>query len=240
MMPRFFVSEPPSGGIITIDGADAVHIGKSLRMAVGDELTVCCDKIDYRCEIIGITREDVSLKVVGESESSEPNIELTLFMAMPKLDKLELIVQKSVELGVVRICPVLTKRCVSRPDNDRFKAKRERLQKIALEAAKQSGRGIIPEVSDIMSFERCVSEMAKMDLGVVCYEKGGVSLREIEIPEKSEIGLFIGSEGGFEPGEIEILEENGVRKVWLGDRILRCETAPLAATAIIMFLSGNM
>lgn len=240
MMPRFFVSEPPRGGIITIDGADAVHIGKSLRMAVGDELTVCCDKIDYQCEIIGITREDVSLKVVSESESSEPNIELTLFMAMPKLDKLELIVQKSVELGVVKICPVLTKRCVSRPDNERFRAKRERLQKIALEAAKQSGRGIIPEVSDIMSFDGCVKELAKMDLGVVCYEKGGVSLKEIEIPENSKIGLFIGSEGRFEPGEIEILEENGVRKVWLGDRILRCETAPLAATAIIMFLSGNM
>lgn len=129
MMPRFFVSEPPDGGIITIDGADAVHIGKSLRMAVGDELTVCRDGVDYQCEIIGITREDVSLRVISESPSSEPNIDLTLFMAIPKLDKLELIVQKSVELGVVRICPVLTKRCISRPDNERFKAKRERLQK---------------------------------------------------------------------------------------------------------------
>ncbi|MCD7823413.1 MAG: 16S rRNA (uracil(1498)-N(3))-methyltransferase [Oscillospiraceae bacterium] len=239
-MPRFFVSEPPSGGIITIDGSDAVHIGKSLRMAVGDELTVCRNGIDYQCEIIGITREDVTLKVISESPSNEPNIQLTLFMAMPKLDKLELIVQKSVELGVVRICPVLTKRCISRPDNERFKSKRERLQKIALEAAKQSGRGIIPEVSDIMSFDRCVSEMARMDLGIVCYEKGGVSLRDIEISKAQKIGLFIGSEGGFEPGEIEILEESGIRKVWLGDRILRCETAPLAATTIIMFLTGNM
>ncbi len=239
-MPRFFVSEPPAGGIITIDGADAQHIGKSLRMAVGDELTVCHDGVDYQCEIISITREDVTLKVISELPSSEPNIELTLFMAVPKLDKLELIVQKSVELGAVRICPVLTKRCISRPDNERFKAKRERLQKIALEAAKQSGRGIIPEVSDIMSFDECVNELAKMDLGIVCYEKGGVSLKDIEIPERSKIGLFIGSEGGFEPSEIEVLEENGVRKVWLGDRILRCETAPIAATAIIMFLTGNM
>ncbi|MCD7784166.1 MAG: 16S rRNA (uracil(1498)-N(3))-methyltransferase [Oscillospiraceae bacterium] len=239
-MPRFFVSEPPAGGIITIDGADAQHIGKSLRMAVGDELTVCRDGVDYRCEIIGITREDVSLKVISESPSSEPNIDLTLFMAMPKLDKLELIVQKSVELGVVRICSVLTKRCVSRPDNERFKSKRERLQKIALEAAKQSGRGIIPEVSDIMSFDECVKEMSQMDLGIICYEKGGVSLKDIGIQKKSEIGLFIGSEGGFEPSEIEILEESGIKKAWLGDRILRCETAPLAATAIIMFLTDNM
>ncbi|MCC8196891.1 MAG: 16S rRNA (uracil(1498)-N(3))-methyltransferase [Ruminococcus sp.] len=239
-MPRFFASQPPQGGIITIDGADAQHIGKSLRMAVGDELTVCRDGVDYQCEIIGMTREDVTLKVIGECPSSEPNIELTLFMAMPKLDKLELIVQKSVELGTVRICPVLTKRCISRPDNERFKSKRERLQKIALEAAKQSGRGIIPEVSDIMSFDECLKEMATMDLGIVCYEKGGVSLKEINIPERSKIGLFIGSEGGFEPAEIEKLEESGVKKVWLGDRILRCETAPIAATAIIMFLTGNM
>ena len=239
-MPRFFVSQLPEGGVITIDGADAVHIGKSLRMAVGDELTVCHDGTDYQCEIIGITREDVSLKVVSESKSSEPNIDLTLYMAMPKLDKLELIVQKSVELGVRKICPVLTKRCISRPDNERFKAKRERLQKIALEAAKQSGRGIIPEVSDILSFDQCVRELSEMDFGIVCYEKGGVSLKEIEIEKNLRIGLFIGSEGGFEPSEIEKLEENGVKKVWLGDRILRCETAPIAATAIIMFLTGNM
>lgn len=240
MMPRFFVSEPPESGIITIGGSDAVHIGKSLRMAVGEELTVCRQGTDYQCEIIGITKDDVTLKVISESESNEPNIDLTLFMAMPKLDKLELIVQKSVELGAVRICPVLTKRCVSRPDNDRFRSKRERLQKIALEAAKQSGRGIIPEVSDIMSFDECVKELASTDVGIVCYEKGGVSLRDIDIPEKSTVGLFIGSEGGFEPSEIVTLEESGVKKAWLGNRILRCETAPIATTAIIMFLTGNM
>lgn len=240
MMPRFFVIDPPQDGIITISGADAQHIGKSLRMAVGEELTVCRDGVDYRCEIIGITREDVALRVISESKSSEPNIDLTLFMAMPKLDKLELIVQKSVELGAVRICPVLTKRCISRPDPERFQSKRERLQKIALEAAKQSGRGIIPEVSDIISFDGCLRELSEMDLRIVCYEKGGVSLKEIGIEKGQKIGLFIGSEGGFEPGEIEILEKNGVKKAWLGDRILRCETAPLAAMSIIMFLTDNI
>ena len=109
-----------------------------------------------------------------------------------------------------------------------------------LEAAKQSGRGIIPEVSDIISLKECTAEMKKLDLGLVCYEKGGLPLDRFSYPAGSHIGLLVGSEGGFEEDEIRLCRENGINAVWLGQRILRCETAPIAAISIIMHLSKNM
>ncbi|HIS23893.1 MAG TPA: 16S rRNA (uracil(1498)-N(3))-methyltransferase [Candidatus Faeciplasma gallinarum] len=239
-MPRFFISEPPDGGYAQICGDDARHIGRSLRMRIGDEITVCCDKTDYSCKILSISDESVDLEVKSSKPSEEPSIFLTLFMAMPKLDKLELIAQKATELGACRIVSVLTSRCVSRPDRAQFAKKRERLAKIVLEAAKQSGRGIIPEVSDIISLKECTAEMKKLDLGLVCYEKGGLPLDRFSYPAGSHIGLLVGSEGGFEEDEIRLCRENGINAVWLGQRILRCETAPIAAISIIMHLSKNM
>ena len=161
-------------------------------------------------------------------------------MALPKLDKLELVVQKATELGAVRIVPVLTSRCVSRPSNEQFAKKRERLAKIAFEAAKQSGRGIVPEVSDIISLKECAEELSRLDLGLVCYEKGGSSLSEFGIRPGMTIGVLVGSEGGFEQSEVELCRDGGAKIVWLGQRILRCETAPIAAISIIMHLSGDM
>lgn len=239
-MPRFF-SDNITNTTAVISGSDAVHIGRSLRMRLGDELVVCKDGMEYTTKIHSISDEQVVCDILSSAVSqAEPDIKLTLFQAMPKSDKLDLIVQKAVELGVVRICPVLTSRCVSRPDKKNFEKKQKRLQKIALEGAKQSGRGIIPEVSDILTLKECIDRMAEMDLGLVCYEKGGKPLSETGLKKGTEIGVLIGSEGGFDEGEIRLCIEKGIVPIGLGPRILRCETAPISAISIIMNLTGNM
>ena len=239
-MPRFFVDEPPINGEVLISGEDAHHIGRSLRMAVGEEITVCHSRTDYLCRLEKISDSAVIAKTISEERSKEPNIELTLYQALPKMDKLELIVQKAVELGAVKIVPVMTRRCIARPEKAQFDKKRDRLQKIALEAAKQSGRGIIPTVSGIISFEKCLDEMNGFDLGLICYEKGGQRLSKQKYPIGGKIGLLIGSEGGFDQIEAEAAVSAGIIPIWLGDRILRCETAPVAAISIIMNLTDNI
>ncbi len=239
-MPRFFITDEPVGGKAIVTGGDAIHIGRSLRMRIGDIVTLCCNKVDYQCKILTIRDSAVTFEVLSCSQSVEPGIELTLFMSMPKLDKLEFITQKATELGASAIVPVITQRCISRPSKDQFSKKRERLSKIALEAAKQSGRGIVPSVSDIISIKECFNMMSGLDTKLVCYENGGIPLNSFSYPRDSRVGLLIGPEGGFSEDEIDMCRENGIAPVWLGQRILRCETAPIAAISIIMHLSGNM
>lgn len=244
-MPRFFVDTPPQDEIISITGDDARHIGRAQRMRIGDSLTVCHDKTDYICTIMSISDNEVVLKTLESRKACEPSIELTLFMAMPKSDKFESVIQKSTELGAVKIVPVLTRRCVSRPEKKQFQKKLDRLNKIALEAAKQSGRGIVPQVSDIINLDECAQNIKDFNLSLVCYEKGGISLSECGLCSQSgginkKIALIIGSEGGFDEDEILLLESFGAKRIWLGERILRCETAPVAAMSIIMHLTGNM
>lgn len=240
-MPRFFVDEKPIDGVLRIFGEDARHIARSLRMAVGEKITVCAYGTDYLCELTKISDTAVTCSVISEEKSREPSIRLTLFQALPKQDKLELIIQKAVELGVSEIVPVMTKRCIARPEKGQFEKKLERLKRISLEAAKQSGRGIIPSVSGIIDFDECLKRLAECDVGLMCYEKtGGKRLGDIDFSGAETVGLFIGSEGGFEAYEAERAIGAGVTPVWLGDRILRCETAPIAASAIIMSLTGNI
>ena len=220
-MPRFFV-DSVSGNTISIRGNDAYHIGRSLRMRLGDIITLSAEKSE-----------------------NEPTVNVVLYQALPKSDKMDLIVQKAVELGVYKIVPVITARCVSRPAKSGYEKRVERYNKIALEAAKQSGRGYVPEVTNFISFEECLSELKECDESFMCYEKGGVSLSKTGIApviegEEKTIGLFIGCEGGFESHEAESCSQAGVTVVSLGPRILRCETAPLAALSVIMSLTGNM
>lgn len=240
-MPRFFVNEIDENNI-SLTGSDAHHIGFSLRMRAGEPLTVCCNGIDYNCTIRSITGDSVYLDLVEKHRcAAEPNIEVTLFQAVPKLDKLEHIIQKSVELGVTRIVPVLTRRCISRPDEKDFGKKLARLNKIAAEAAKQSGRGIIPVVEPIMGYKQALEEMKRLDRNVILYEEeGGVSFGEVDFTGAKTVGLLIGSEGGFDREEAVAAVENGSVQVWLGKRILRCETAPITALSILMFLTNNM
>lgn len=239
-MPRFFTYEPPQNGTMIIHDDDARHIGRSLRMRLGDEIVLCHNRTDYTCKILKISDETVITEVLNSRPSNEPTINLTLYMAMPKLDKLETVIQKAVELGAVKIVPVLTSRCISRPDKGQFTKKLDRLQRISLEAAKQSGRGIIPEVCDIISLDECITQMGKSLQAFVLYENGGKSLAGFEYPEGSDICMLVGAEGGFAPSEIDACKEKGIIPIWLGDRILRCETAPIVAISIIMHRSGNI
>lgn len=240
-MPRFFTNEIDENNI-TLTGSDVVHVGRSLRMKPGEPLTVCCGGIDYNCEISEITSDTVYLSLKEKVVcAAEPNIEVTLFQAVPKMDKLEYIIQKSVELGVSRIVPMLTRRCVSRPDERDFAKKLARLNKIAAEAAKQSGRGIIPQVTPIVSYKMALEMMKELDRNVLLYEEeGGVSFGEVNLTGAKTVGLVIGSEGGFDREEAEACTAVGAAQVWLGKRILRCETAPITALSILMFLTNNM
>ena len=244
-MPRFFV-DSVSGNTISIRGNDAYHIGRSLRMRLGDIITVCADRVEYRAKILSISDKEVVCDVLSaEKSENEPTVNVVLYQALPKSDKMDLIVQKAVELGVYKIVPVITARCVSRPAKSGYEKRVERYNKIALEAAKQSGRGYVPEVTNFISFEECLGELKECDESFMCYEKGGVSLSKTGIAPVSEgeektIGLFIGCEGGFESHEAESCSQAGVTVVSLGPRILRCETAPLAALSVIMSLTGNM
>ena len=239
-MPRFF-TDSPADDFIRVTGSDARHIGFSLRMKTGEEITFCCKGIDYHCVIESITESEVLCRVESSEPSrSEPTVSLTLYQAYPKQDKLEFIIQKTTELGIARIVPFISARCVARPDEKSYAKKRERFQKIAEEAAKQSGRGIIPEIAPLMSMNEAINDMKNSGLKLFCYENGGERLGKISLPQSGSIALMIGSEGGFERAEAEAAEAAGAVRIWLGERILRCETCPVAVTSIIMNLTGNL
>lgn len=239
-MPRFF-ADTANGSIIAVTGDDARHIGRSLRMKIGDEITFCNSGVDYICRIDSISDSEVVCTVENSFPTkSEPSIMLTLYQAIPKQDKLELIIQKTAELGVSRIVPFLSARCVSRPDKKEFDKKLDRLRKISLEAAKQAGRGVIPEISPLMTFDEAVLDMQSSDIKIICYENEGNRLSDTGIDSSKSVAVMIGSEGGFERGEVDKAVSAGAVPVWLGRRILRCETCPIAVSAVIMSLSGNM
>jgi len=239
-MPRFFIENANEEEIV-ITGENAHHIGRSLRMRVGDKLTLCCEGVDYDCEITRFTDSEVFCSVVGTAPcESEPKTKLTLFQALPKGDKAELIVQKAVELGAGEVVFVMTERCVSRPDEKSFSKRLARLQKISLEAAKQCGRGTVPKISGLISESELLEGLPRFDKALMCYEKGGSALSAAGVEAGQRIALFIGSEGGFEEKEAAAFEAAGGELIGLGKRILRCETAPIAAISIIMSLAGEM
>ena len=237
-MPRFFVP-PISGDRALISGEDAAHITKSLRLRPGEEITLCDGSgMDYAGRVLAVG-DPVEVEILSRSPSiAEPKCRLTLFQALPKGDKMEFIIQKSVELGAAEIIPVLTSRCVSRPDAKSMAKKLERYRKIAAEAAKQCGRGIIPQVGELMTLEQAAKALPEKSL--VFYEGGGKRLSELVAPQDESWGVFVGSEGGFSPEEIALLESRGVCPATLGPRILRCETAPLCGLSVMLNLLGEM
>ena len=230
-MPRFFTQDiTEAGGCIT--GEDAKHIAKVLRMKVGDELTVCDTKgRDYDCMIEEIGAGEVRLKV--------------LYQAMPKADKMETIIQKAVELGAASITPVMTRRCVSRPDAKSMDKKLVRYNRIALEAAKQCGRGVVPPVLPLLELPQALEQMQRTGCSILFYENATAPAKQViakarESGKELEIAVLIGAEGGFDEDEVALAREHGCHILSLGKRILRCETAPLAALTILMYETGNM
>jgi 16S rRNA (uracil1498-N3)-methyltransferase len=235
---KFFLPNVPDD-IFTVTGGDALHISKSLRKLPGDTVVFSHGGMDYACTITDITRGIITFRVSAKTPvNSEPNISLTLFLALPKQDKLDFVVEKCTEIGVSEFVPFLCERVVPSPRD--FSKKRERLGRIAESAAKQSGRGVIPTIGGLMSFDNMVKALSDFDLALFCYENGGERLSAPIFEGKNRIAVIIGAEGGFSSDEAGTLKVAGVTDIWLGERILRCETAPIAASAIIMNLTGNM
>ena len=242
-MNRFFVDDPGafSDRSVVITGEDVNHVKNVLRLKENDELIVSNGRgRDYHCRISGITNEEVVADICDICDNfSELSTEITLFQGFPKGDKMELIIQKTVELGVTRIVPVMTKRTVVKLDDKKAKKKTERYNMIAESAAKQSGRGMIPEVTMPVSFAEAVSMAEKLDMNIIPYEEAeGVEYsRNIikSIKGKKSLGIFIGPEGGFAREEVEKALAAGTSAITLGHRILRTETAGMAVISIIMF-----
>lgn len=242
-LPRFFQSmDTPAavGDRLTIVGQDAVHLTRSLRLTVGDAVLVCDGRsTEYDTVIDGCRQDAVELLVQAVRESrAEPTLQVTLYQGLPKSDKLEWIIQKCVELGVTEIVPLEMERSIVKL-GDKADKKRARWQTIAHEAAGQSGRGILPTVAEPMPLSGALERM-RGGLTIVCYEGGGEPFSALIDPSVQKLNLVIGPEGGIAPSEIERLVQNGAKLATLGPRILRCETAPVAALAVAMALSGNM
>lgn len=239
-MQKLFIDFEPNGTVI-LDEEQSRHISKSLRMKIGDMLTLSCGNgKDYGCIIDTIDNKSVTLSVCYEQANNcEPTVRVKLYQGVPKGDKLEDIIQKCTELGISEIQPVLTHRSVSRPDSKAAKKKQARYQKIALEAAQQSGRGIVPCINDMTDLKTAVSK-DNSDLKILFYEGGGVPLKEIINKNINSVSIYIGPEGGFEENEVNLIKENGGTVATLGKRILRTQTAPVAALTAIMLLTDNL
>lgn len=242
-MHRFYVeNEQIHGETISITGSDVNHIKNVLRMRQEEEIVICNGQgKDFYCIIQVIAADEVVAQIRSEQETgTELPARIYLFQGLPKKDKMELIIQKAVELGVYEVIPVVTKRAVVKLDDKKKELKKlERWQSIATSAAKQSMRGIIPQVKEAMSYKEALAYAGALDYNVIPYEKAEDISRTREIIKKAagkkSIGVFIGPEGGFEESEVEAALQIGIQPITLGKRILRTETAGLTTLSIIMF-----
>jgi len=222
-----------------ITGADYNHIKNVLRMKKGDKFLVSCSDISHLCELLDIN-EDTATAVIIEENYQNTNlpIKIYLFQGLPKSDKMELIIQKAVELGVEGIIPTEMTNCVVKLEDKKKKSKKERWQAISESAAKQSKRSIIPEVYDVISYKEALKKAAELDLLLVPYESKEGMLSTVnalkEIKKGMSVGILIGPEGGFSEKEIALAEEKGGKIISLGKRILRTETAAITAVSMCM------
>lgn len=252
-MPRFFVpSANFDGDTVRITGDDARHIARALRMAVGETVTVCdMHGNAHICELVRITDAESTLKILSSRPSdTEPPLRTVLYQAFPKGDKMDYIVQKAVEEGVYAVVPFMSERCISRPDGAAVEKKIARWQRIALEAAKQCGRGVVPTVRSPLTYAQMLDEASHADIPCFCYEGDGTrSLREVlqtahgEVQKSAsaeraggrDLSLVVGCEGGFSLAEAADAAAHGFALCALGKRILRCESASGFALACISY-----
>lgn len=240
-MIRFFVThEEFLADTIVLRGENAQH-AKVLRLNA-DETVLLCDADGNECLCRVVDPTSMTLCVVERRESiSEPRVRASVYMALPKADKLEHVIQKATELGAYEIVTFPSARCVSRPDEKSLAKKCERWQKIARSAAEQSGRGRIPQVIVLPSYQAAVERAAQADIGLLFYEnEHALTLRKsLSRRPYSTVSLLTGPEGGLEEAEVEAARAAGLRICTLGKRILRCETAPLCALSALMFHAGE-
>lgn len=227
-----------------IRGEDANHIAKVLRARIGEQVVICDGAgCDYSCEITEILADEVKLSINEKIPcDAEPDVKITLFMALPKSDKMDYVIQKAVELGVYEIVPFSSSRCVVKLNGGAEEKKTKRWQKIAHAAAKQSGRGIIPEVCSPITFGELTKRAENFDLPLLCYECEGENSLKAVLSEKEfkNLCIVVGPEGGFDRAEVESAVASGFKSVSLGKRILRCETAPGCAICAVLYHTDNM
>ena len=239
-MYHFFVSEEQiNGENAYIEGSDVNHIANVLRMKSGEELLISVKgDWDYLCKIVDIETDRVNLKVLESMEQRELPVNITLLQGIPKSDKLEMIIQKAVELGVSEIIPVKTKRVVVKIDEKKVDTKVNRWNAIAESAAKQSKRSIVPKVYEPMSIDNALEIVKDFGVKLIPYENADSiekTRRILDNMDKTKnIAVFIGPEGGFEESEVERIKNSGFEVITLGKRILRTETAGLALLSNIM------
>ncbi len=249
-MPRFFVKQEQideEKNVICLRGEDAHHAARSLRMAVGDRVTVCdMQGNEYDCDIVAFDEDrEVRLTICQCKEATnEPLCRIRLFQALPKGDKLDTIIQKAVECGVLEVIPFESERCVVRMKPEAEARKTERRQRIAAEAAKQCGRSVIPRVYPTVSFSDMLDLASESELSLFCYEGEGTLplgqvLREHKLTQakKASVSVIIGSEGGFSSDEAKRAAGMGMRSVGLGKRILRTETASGFVLSCLVFVT---
>ena len=238
MPHRYFASEFTDTAA-ALTGPEAHHLGKVMRAKPGDEVILCDGAgFDYTAAVAAVAPDRVELRLLEKRPTAaEPAVEVTLFAGYPKQDKLEFIVQKAVELGAARVVPFFSRFCVAAPKKE--EQKNARYARIAAEAAKQAGRGLIPPVELPLDIRDLPARFSDFDLVLFCYEGGGQSLRTL-VKGQKRVALITGAEGGFSPREAETLIAAGALPVGLGPRILRCETAPVAALAAVMALAGQL
>ncbi len=253
-MPKFFIKEEQiENNKIIIKGQDVNHIKKVLRAKIGDELQICNSENgeNFLCDIENINNEDILCTIKQKLERHvESNINVTIFQGLPKADKMEYIIQKSVELGVYDITPVEMKRCVVKIDEKDKNKKIERWQKISEVASKQCGRDIIPKINNIVNVKNICDFIKNYDIVLVAYENEIESTLKEKLKylkqhinydnqNKIKIGVVIGPEGGLEEQDVELLKENKAKIITLGKRILRTETVALNVLSIIMYELEN-
>ena len=239
-MYNFFVNDDcRQGDRYVITGADHNHIKNVLRMKVGDTILISANGKSDLCEIEIIDNDEIVAPIIEEDyQNTELPLQIHLFQGLPKSDKMELIIQKAVELGVYSITPIEMKRCIVKLDDKKKKSKQTRWQAISESAAKQSKRNTIPEINEIISYKAALNTAKELDLLLVPYENedGILSTKEAlaKLKEAKSVGIIIGPEGGFDDAEIEAAKDAGGRIISLGKRILRTETAAITAVGMCM------
>ena len=242
-MPRFFIAGTNLlGGTAIIRGRDAEHV-RVLRLKPGEDMIICDGQgTDYKCRLVSADREQVEAEVIEVRPCpAEPSVKVTMLCALPKGDKTDYIIQKCVEAGAFEIGFFSSARCVAKPAEPERKV--ERWQRIAEEAAKQSGRGIIPKVGWAGEFHEALDIAVKKDLGLFMYETGErESLNTVLDAHKdaSTAAIITGPEGGFAEFEAKLAKLCGLHVCSMGERILRCETAPIVALTATMYATGNL
>lgn len=241
-MTRLFVDdEIKLEELYTLDSENSHYISSVLRMRIGEELVIVDSSFEeVIVSIEQITKKEVILKPISRQKcTSEPRLKITLFQAVSKGERMDATIQKSVELGVTTIVPVLSERCVVRLDSKDSSGKVDRWQKIALEAARQSGRGIVPKISNPISYKQAIEDAGKLDMTLFLWEdEHSCSIKQaLEDTSKNQtsVGVVIGPEGGFSQEEADQAVSGGCKRVTVGPRILRTETAGPAAIAMIMY-----